>query len=132
MNYVSTAALQGFGIYMTLSIFMLLVFMRLYMFITPHDDMKAIRMDKAGPTTALVGAMIGFTMPILSLSYHGSDLIDFIVWGVIAGIIQLVLFKVLYWTLPQTADENNTAIGIVYAGGAISIGMMNAVSLIPG
>jgi putative membrane protein len=131
MHYVSVAALQGFVIYMAIGIAMLIVFMFLYMLITPHDDMRAIKMDRTGPTTALVGAMIGFTLPIVSLSYHGSDLLDFIIWGAIAGMLQLILFKVLYWLLPQTSDENNTAIGIVYAGGAISIGLMNAVSLIP-
>lgn len=131
MNYVTVGGLFGFAIYMAMSIVLLTIFTLIYMRITPHDDVVTIKENRVGPAIALVGAMIGFTIPISSLSYHGVNLFDFAIWTVIAGIVQLVLFKFLYRILPLSIDKDNQAVGMVYAGGAICIGMLNAVSLIP-
>jgi putative membrane protein len=131
MDYVTPAGLIGFGTYMSVGIVMLITFMWTYTRITPQDDWAAIKAGRLGPTMAMVGAAIGFTLPIASVSMHGISLTDFVVWSIIAGIVQLVLFKILYWVLPQNKDADNVAAGVFYAGVAICIGMLNAVSLVP-
>ena len=131
MDYISFAGLFGFVVYMIIGIGMLTLFMWTYMLITPHDDWEAIKAKRPGPTLAMVGAAIGFTLPIASVSLHGINLVDFMIWSVIAGLVQLTLFKVLYRLLPQTKDADNVAAGVFYAGVAICIGILNAVSLVP-
>jgi putative membrane protein len=132
MDYVSSAGIFGFAVYMAIGILMLAIFMWTYMRITPHNDWEAIKTDRLGPTLAMVGAAIGFTLPIVSVSLYGINLLDFMIWSLIAGAVQLTLFKILYWLLPQTNDADNVAAGVFYAGAAICIGMLNAVSLVPG
>jgi putative membrane protein len=76
-------------------------------------------------------ALIGFTLPMLSVSYHGVNFVDFLIWAVIAGILQIILFKALYWIIPMQIEEDNRAIAIIYAVLAFCVGLINAFSLIP-
>ncbi len=132
MTYVTVPAASAFFTYSLLSFALLAGFGRLYLWITPYNEMSQIREGKVAPALALGGALLGFTMPLLSLSYHGSNLIDFFLWSLLAGVFQVVLFKLLYRILPMEATADNRAVGTLYAFLALSVGLINAFSLIPG
>jgi Predicted membrane protein len=80
---------------------------------------------------SLVGAMLGFSFPLLSLSLHAVNIADFLVWGCVSGVVQLAVFKVLYMILPRQVEANNVAAGTLYFGCAVVTGLLNAFSLIP-
>ncbi len=131
MNYLTWSALTGFALYMGASMALLAAFTRLYIWVTPYDEIVQIGCGKKAPAFALGGAMLGFTFPLLSLSCHGSNIIDFLVWSVVAGITQLLLFKFLYHIIPMQVEEDNQAVGVFYSFAAVCIGLINAFSLIP-
>ena len=72
MNYVSFAALGNFLLYITVSCAMLALFTRLYIWFTPYNEMEQMRAGMKAPVIALVGAMFGFTLPLLTMSYVGA------------------------------------------------------------
>lgn len=131
MHYVSFAAACNFLLYLALSCGLLAIFTRIYIWTTPYHEPDEIRAGKKAPAIALVGAMLGFTMPLVSMSYHGVNVIDFLIWSIIAMIIQLLLFKMLYRIIPAQIEADNQAVGIVFAGASICVGLMAAFSLIP-
>ena len=132
MTYVTIPAATAFFTYSLLSFALLAGFARLYLWVTPYNEVTQIREGKVAPALAFGGALLGFTMPLLSLSYHGSNLIDFLLWSLLAGVFQVVLFKLLYRILPMEASADNRAVGTLYAFLALSVGLINAFSLIPG
>lgn len=132
MKYITIAAFSNFLLYAGSAIFLLVLFTWLYKLWTPYDEFVQMKAGKKAPAFAMGGAMLGFTLPIVSLSYHGVNWMDFVIWSAAAGIVQLVLFKVLYRLIPMDIDEDNQAIGIFYAFAAICVGLINAFSLIPG
>lgn len=132
MKYITVASFGNFVLYAGASLVLLALFTWLYKKWTPYDELVQMRAGKKAPAFAIGGAMLGFTFPLLSLSYHGTNFLDFAVWSLVAGVVQLVLFKVLYWLIPMQIDEDNQAIGIFYACAAICVGLINAFSLIPG
>ena len=124
-------SVQWFVMYFLSGAAMLALFARMYIFVTPYNERVHIEQGKLAPAVALVGAMLGFTIPIVSMSYHGAHFVEYLVWSVLAGVVQLVSFRVLYRVLPMRGEADNAAAATVYAGSAVCIGVINAFSLIP-
>lgn len=120
-----------FGIYFISGIGMLAAFTCLYTFVTPYDEKQQISEMKKAPAIALAGAMLGFTIPIATMSFHGARFMDYFIWSCVAGCVQLACFKVMYRLLPKQIEADNCAAAIFYAGAAICVGIINAFSLIP-
>jgi putative membrane protein len=131
MKYITLPAVGNFLLYAAASLALLWLFTWLYKLWTPYDEFVQMRAGKKAPAFAMGGAMLGFTFPLLSLSYHGINVMDFAMWSLVAGAVQLALFKVLYWVIPMQIEEDNQAVGIFYAFAAICVGLINAFSLIP-
>ena len=131
MKYITVASFGNFVLYAGASLVLLALFTWLYTKSTPYDELAQIRAGKKAPAFALGGAMLGFTFPLLSMSYHGTNFLDFLIWSLVAGVVQVLLFKVLYRVIPMQVDEDNQAIGIFYALVAVCVGLINAFSLIP-
>ncbi len=131
MKYITLAAFINFCVYAFTSLAMLGVFTRIYLWTTPYDEFGQIKAGYTAPAIALSGALIGFTFPLLSISYHGINLLDFLIWGGVAGAMQIIVFKILYWAIPMEIERDNVAIAILYASLAVCVGLINAFSLIP-
>ena len=131
MGYVNSTALLNFLIYSGGSIALLGLFVRLYLWTTPYHEMTEIKAGKKAPAFALGGAMLGFTFPLLSMSFHGTNYADFMIWSALAGAFQLLLFKLLYRLVPMKIEADNQAVGVLYAFSAVCVGAINAFSLIP-
>jgi putative membrane protein len=124
-------ALSNFFTYFFVGITMLFIFTALYIKTTPYNELTDIREGKVTSAITLVGAMLGFLFPILSLSIHGATIVEFISWSVVAGLVQLTVFAVMYKAFTAEAGSTNVAYAVFYAGVAMATGLMNAFSLIP-
>jgi putative membrane protein len=131
MKYITLEALGNFLLYTFSSLVLLGVFGKIYQWLTPYHEHEQIKAGKLAPAIALGGALIGFTLPLLSVSYHGVNYIDFLIWAVVVGVLQIILFKVLYWVIPMQIEEDNKAIAFIYAVLAFCVGLISAFSLIP-
>ncbi|HEY8560916.1 MAG TPA: DUF350 domain-containing protein [Pyrinomonadaceae bacterium] len=131
MKYITLEALGNFLLYTFASLVLLAVFGKIYQWLTPYHEHESIKEGKLAPAIALGGALIGFTLPMLSVSYHGVNFVDFLIWAGIAGALQIIVFKALYWLIPMQIEEDNKAIAVIYAVLAFCVGLINAFSLIP-
>lgn len=131
MKYITITAFLNFLMYAFASLAMLGVFARIYLWLTPYDEFAQIKAGYTTPAIAFSGALLGFVFPMLSVSYHGINFVDFLMWSAVAGALQIVLFKILYKAIPMEIDRDNSAIAILYASVAVCLGLINAFSLIP-
>ena len=120
-----------FILYLVFGIAMLVAFTRLYMTVTPYNEAQDIHDGKMAPAIALAGAMLGFTFPLLVASYTHTYFLGFLLWGIIAGFVQLGAFWVLYTYLPRYIENNNAAGATVFAVASVCVGLINAASFIP-
>jgi putative membrane protein len=132
MKYITLQALGNFLLYTFSSLVLLGIFGKIYQWLTPYHEHEQIKAGKLAPAIALGGALIGFTLPLLSVSYHGANFYDFLIWATIVGVLQIILFKALYWLIPMQIEEDNKAIALIYAVLAFCVGLISAFSLIPG
>lgn len=132
-------AFGWFAVYLVLGVLMLSIFTRVYIWRTPWDDLADIRAGKIAPAIALVGAKIGFTLPLLAASYGGGSLLglrDYVIWSIVAAAVQLAWLELCFWQWSQEDGKpvdisNNVASASRLAGGAICVGLINAFSMIP-
>ena len=127
--FTSLAGLPAFAAYFALAIVLLLVFVRLYTWVTPHDEFGLIRANNAAAAIAFAGAIIGFAWPLASAITHSMSLLDCAIWGGVALVVQVVTFVIssaALKQLPQRITQGELAAGIFSAGCSITVGMLNA------
>lgn len=128
----SIAGLPEFLSFFLLAVVLVLVFCRLYTWVTPHDELALIKDNNVAAAVAFAGALIGFALPLSSAITHSLSLTDCAIWGAIALIVQVLTFAVVRFALkqlPQRIQNGELAAGVFSAGCSIAIGLVNAASL---
>ena len=129
---MSSHSVGLFFAFFAAGIFLWVLFNYVYLWLTPYDEYADIKAGKMAPAIALVGAEVGFMLPLASASYvSNGSLYAFAAWGVLAGAVQLGAFKLMYWCYPASIEADNRAVATVFAGASVCIGLLNAVSMIP-
>lgn len=67
----------------------------LYVVITPHDELKLIKENNTAAGVSLGGAITGIALPIAATLATSHSVLDLMVWGVTALILQLVAFRLV-------------------------------------
>ncbi|WP_202932476.1 DUF350 domain-containing protein [Vreelandella alkaliphila] len=131
------AGLPAFFAYLITAAILLVAFMAAYSKITPHHEWQLIQEGNAAAATAFGGATLGFTIPLYSAMANSVSFIDFIAWGIIAFIVQLVTFFAIKLVLKSKGQslsghitDGHMAYGIFAATIAIAVGLLNAASMI--
>ncbi len=121
--------LPYFLIYFATGIALLLLFIAIYIHLTPHSEMALIRANNTAAALALGGALIGFALPLASAISHSLTLLDFVLWGLVALVVQVLTFVVLRMTVSELVrriTDGEIASAIFVASTAITVGMINA------
>ncbi|MEH8017321.1 DUF350 domain-containing protein [Rheinheimera muenzenbergensis] len=125
----SLAGLPAFGAYFVLAVVLLLLFIRLYTWVTPHDEFGLIRSNNPAAAIAFAGAIIGFAWPLASAITHSMSLLDCAIWGGVALAVQVITFIIssaALKQLPQRISQGELAAGIFSAACSVTVGMLNA------
>jgi putative membrane protein len=115
---LSLAGLPAFLAYFALAIALLLAFGFIYTRLTSHDEFELILHGNSAAALALGGSLIAFVLPLSSSIVHAVSLMDFLIWGVIALIIQLATFfgvRIFLPNLSQRITQGETAAGLFVA-----------------
>ncbi|PUA29198.1 MAG: hypothetical protein B0W54_00910 [Cellvibrio sp. 79] len=125
----SLDGLPPFLAYFAVAIVLVLVFIGLYTWITPHSEMDLIRANNPAAALAFGGALIGFALPLSSAITHSLSLLDCAIWGAVALVVQVLTFTVLRFSikqLPERIHNGEIATGILSAATAVAVGLINA------
>jgi putative membrane protein len=125
--------LTNFAIYFGFAITLTIAFTMAYIKVTPYDECKLI-LDEGNEAAAiaLVGAMIGFALPVASVVVHSVNWVDFAIWASLAAAIQLSVSALITRGMKRFSDLMNgglKAAGIALAGVHIVVGLLNAASM---
>ncbi|WP_428242881.1 DUF350 domain-containing protein [Gynuella sp.] len=127
----SLTGLANFALYFAIALALLLIFKVIYTAITPHDEWKLVKEEKnTAAATGLAGAIIGFALALGSAASNSVSLIDFVIWGVVALIAQLIAFAIVRFIfmpkIVERINHNEVSAGIMLAGMSVAVGLLNA------
>ena len=131
---LNKAAVFGFVLYILGAAVLFALFQFIYTRITPHKEFELIRAGNTSAAVALGGAIVGFAIPASNVIAYSVSLVDFVVWAVIAAVVQLLAFLLTSLVLKGTSERiknGEVAAGIYVAAVAISVGMLNAACMTP-
>ncbi len=133
MYYLTPGFLYGAGHFVVafgLACLLLAVFKRLYQISTPYDEARLIAAGNVAAAVTLGGAIIGFALPLASALSVTADPIEFVLWAVLAGLVQilsaLVVRRFVVRDMTARIEAGNVATGIYLAATSIGIGLLNA------
>lgn len=131
---LSFLGLPSFLIYFGTAIVLLLAFAFIYTRLTAHDEIALIRQGKAAAAVAFGGSLFAFVLPLCSAVIHSVSLVDFVIWGLIALVIQIATFFAVRAFLPnlsQRITDNEMSAGLFVAFASLAVGAINAACMTP-
>ena len=126
------AAFPNFVRYVVVGFALVGLFLWIYVLITPWREFALIRGGNSAAAIALVGALLGFCLPLANTIAHSSSLTDVVLWSLVALLVQAAVHIALRFMMPylkQAIEANETASGITAGGFSLSFGLINAACL---
>lgn len=130
----SLAALPNFLAHLVAGLVLLGATLALYMRVTPHEELTLIRAGNTCAAIALGGAVVGFALPIGAAISHSANLLDAVVWSIVALLAQLGAFVAGTRLLPDwraAMERGETASAVLKASLALGVGLLSAACLTP-
>ena len=129
------AALPHFLAYFAAAVLLAVVFLALYVAITPHREIALIRDGNSAAATQLIGTFLGFAIPVALVIGNSVSIPDMLLWGAVAAVVQLVVFfviaRLLFKTISQRIVDGCVASGIFVGGIGLGIGILQAACMVP-
>jgi putative membrane protein len=126
------AAFPNFVRYVVVGFGLAGLFLVAYTLITPWREFTLIRTGNAAAATALVGALLGFCLPLANTIAQSGSLTDVVLWALVALGVQVIVHVVMRLMLPQlraAIEADQPAAGIAAGGFAVCFGLINAACL---
>jgi putative membrane protein len=108
---------------------MLAVFLKVYCWLTPFDELALISKGVSAAAVTLGGAVVGFSLTIAASIMHNATYPAFVLWGVAGMAAQLACYLAQSRFIPHleaALEADNTAVAILSASLSISVGLINA------
>ena len=124
--------LPWFIAYMATSVALTLFYVVVYIRVTPHSEIKLIRENNLAASLAFAGSLIGFCLPLASAISNSLSLVDCAVWGVVALIVQIVVFYLVCLPIPKISErieKGEIASGLWLGVSSLAGGILNAASM---
>ncbi|MBC3927523.1 DUF350 domain-containing protein [Undibacterium sp. CY21W] len=131
-EHLLTYALPAFISHFISSIILLLLFVTIYIRITPYKEITLIRSGNMAAAASLSGSILGYSIALASAIANSVNLQDMLIWGCIALLVQLLAYfaaRVMLPGLVLDIPENKVASGIFLGAISLSMGLLNAASL---
>ena len=129
----SLAGLPAFLLYFCTATVAVVVYLFVYTRITPHDEFKLIRDNDPAAAVALGLSLLGFTLPLVSAIAHSANVVDCLIWSLIALIVQIVVYYVIKIPVPNLSAKiaaGELAPAIWLGLSSLAAGALNAASMI--
>lgn len=134
MEYLGTSLteLPWFFAHMGTAIGLTVFYIVIYMWVTPHAEITLIRESNMAASLAIGGSLLGFCLPLASAIANSGSLGDVVVWGIVALLVQIVLFYIVRLPIPKISErieKGEVASGLWLGGASLAGGVLNAASM---
>jgi putative membrane protein len=127
-----SAGLPRLLLHFVVTLALLVVGVRLYMAITPFDERRLIETGNTAAGIVLASAVIGLAMPLAATLATSELVVDILLWGTVAIVLQLITFGVfaaLLRSLRRQIETGNVAVASTLAAAQIAVGLLNAAAV---
>ncbi len=135
MSAVFDSLVAGMPVMLThflaaIAIFVLGVF--IYSKLTPFHELELIREGNSAAGVSALGATLGLAIPIAGALAGSVNVVDLVLWGLAALVVQLLTFVIVAVVIRQLVEQINKgemASALLLAGVQVSVGLINAAAV---
>lgn len=126
---------QGFPIYLIwtgTAGLLLLVASTIYVLLTPWRELALVKDGNGSAGLALAGAILGLAIPIASCLASSVTLMDLLLWGGVALLLQLISYRIIDMILrdiPRRIENDEAGAAIVLIAAKVSVAVLLAAGL---
>jgi len=129
----SLAGLPAFLVYFCAGLIAIVAYLLIYTRITPHNEFQLIRDNDSAAAIALGLSLLGFVLPLVSAIAHSANVLDCLIWAVIALLVQVVVFYLVKIPVPNLSARiagGELAAAIWLGLSSLAAGALNAACMI--
>ena len=129
----SLAGLPAFLVYFCTGLIAIVSYLFVYTRITPHNEFELIRDNEPAAAIALGLSLLGFVLPLASAISHSANVLDCLIWSVVALIVQVIVFYLVKIPVPNLSmriAEGELAPAIWLGLSSLAAGALNAACMV--
>jgi putative membrane protein len=100
-----------------------------YTWLTPFSEWRLVREGNVAAGVMVLGTLVALSLPLAATLASSLVVLDIVVWGFVALVIQLIAFVVasrLMRDLRRMIENGNVAAALVVVGFQLAIAILNA------
>ena len=113
---------------------LLMVGVAIYTKVTPFHERELLREGNVAAATVFSGAVIALAIPLAALLATTRTVLDIVVWGIVAILLQLVTVVIachLMRGMRLTIEGGSVAAALPITAAQLAIALLNAAAMIP-
>jgi putative membrane protein len=128
----SISGLPAFLLYFGTALGLVAAYLVVYGLATAHDELQLVRRNVAAAALARGRFQRGFALPLASAILNAQNILDCIVWGLVALIVQVLVYWLVRAVLPDLSERianDETAAALLLGAASLAAGVLNAASM---
>ena len=125
-------SLSEFLIFFVVAAVLTILFVVIYTRVTKHDELALIKKNSTAAAVAFSGSLIGFALPLASTMINSVTVVEMVLWGVVALIVQVLVYLLIRLPMPRVSERieaDEVAAGIWLGACSMVAGILNAASM---
>ncbi len=123
------AGLPAFLAYFATALALTALYLAAYLTATAHREITLVRAGNLAAALALGGSLLGYAIPLSAAIRYAGSLLDGVVWGLVALIVQVGIYWLMRPVLPDLSrriEEGQTAPAVLLGAASLAAGLVNA------
>jgi putative membrane protein len=115
-------------------VILLVVGVAVYTRVTPFHERELLREGNVAASTVFSGAVVALAIPLAALLATSDAILDIIVWGIVAILLQLVTVVIashLMRGMRGMIEEGKVAAALPIVAAQLAIALLNAAAMVP-
>ena len=129
----SLAGLPAFLVYFCTGLVAIVAYLFAYTRITPYNEFQLIRDNDPAAAIALGLSLLGFVAPLVSAIAHAANVLDCLIWAMIALVVQVIVYFLVRVPVPDLSNRiaaGELAPAIWLGLSSLAAGLLNAACMI--
>ena len=125
-------SLSEFLIFFVVAAVLTILFVVIYTRVTKHDELALIKKNSTAAAVAFSGSLIGFALPLASTMINSVTVVEMVLWGMVALIVQVLVYLLIRLPMPRVSERieaDEVAAGIWLGACSMVAGILNAASM---
>ncbi len=131
--YSSIQGLPDFLLFFSVAMALGAAYLVVYTVSTTHNEFELIRQNNAAAALSLGLSLTGFALPLSSAIVNAKTVVDLVVYGVVALIIQIMVYWLVRLVLPNLSDRiqrGELAAALFLGAASLAAGVVTAASMV--